>query len=289
MLKILVVGGDSKIGRNFITDQRKKGQSVTWTTRRASEREGEYLALEDVSNNEFPNIDKYDVVILLAAISTQQACWENKDYAWLVNVKGPVEIARKALGYGKRVVFASTNLVVGGETPFLPPGAPLAPVGAYAQMKAEAEAQLLRLPNADQFLSIIRFTKVFDNGNTTLTGWRDLASKGQQVVAFGDLAVSPLSMKYVSGFIDRVVQLGVSGIFHCAGSAELSYAEFARAYLAELGFDPNLVISVNGREVNCIAAQSPPHSSLSYGKEFERLGLNPLKIRDLLADLKDNQ
>lgn len=285
--KILVVGGDSRIGRAFIKYQKEKGQFVAGTTRRAANDNTEHLALDVIADNRTPIINKYNLIIIAAGISSQQSCQENKEYAQIINVDGPVMLARNALERGKRVIFLSTNLVVGGEKPFLPVDAPLAPNGAYAKTKAEAECKLLCLPNADKFLTIVRLTKVFDKHNAILADWRNSASKGKQVRAFDDLVVSPTSMAYVVKFLDRLVNREASGVLHCSGATEITYAELARAYLAKLGLDASLIIDTKGRNENFIAAQSPPHSSLGYGRECELLGMQPQKISDLLDDLNE--
>jgi dTDP-4-dehydrorhamnose reductase len=165
---------------------------------------------------------------------------------------------------GAQTVFLSSNLALGGDMPFLDIAAPFAPVGAYARMKADAEQSLRNLPGAAERLAVLRLTKVLDSKLPLLEKWRIQAKSGESVIAFSDIVIAPVSLSFASMLITRIVQTKATGVFHCSGTEEISYADFARSYLRRLGLDVTLVKSVDGREINPIAAASPPHASLAY-------------------------
>ena len=125
---------------------RTKGWRVTKTTRLQGSGGAIELSMEQVASAGPPNLEQYDAVVVAAAVTAQAACESAAENACLVNVEAPKMLARAAMDAGSHVVFLSTNLVLGGGGPFLGTAAPLAPVGAYARMKAEAERTLQALP-----------------------------------------------------------------------------------------------------------------------------------------------
>ncbi len=281
---VLIVGGDSMIGRAAADSLRTKGWRVTKTTRRQGSGTAIELSMEQVASAGPPNLEQYDAVVVAAAVTAQAACESAAENARLVNVEGPKMLARAAMDAGSHVVFLSTNLVLGGDSPFLGAAAPLAPVGAYARMKAEAERSLQALPGAAERLAILRLTKVLDPGLPLLATWRDHAAGGEAVTAFSDLVIAPVSLSFAANALTSILQAKAAGIFHCSGSEELSYADFARAYLASLGLDEALICAIEGRGVNPIAAAAPCHASLAHHAGCTP-GIGPQSLAAMLDDL----
>ncbi len=261
--RILVVGGDGLIGRALVQKMRALGCCVYWTTRQPGVVGAIELSMEKVPFEGSPNLNEYDSIVITAAVTEQAACLSDPETSYLVNVEAPKVLARAAMASGAKVIFLSSNLVLGGDQPFLRPEAPLAPVGAYAQMKAEAERCLRALPGSSKHLAVLRMTKVLDPRLPLLETWRRLGESGEYISAFCDLVIAPVSLSFVINALAKIVQTDATGIFHCSGSAEVSYADLARAYLQRIGLDSNIVRSAEGRVINPIAAVSPRHSSLS--------------------------
>ena len=261
--RILIVGGDGLIGRALVQKLRSLGYCVSWTTRQRGVVGAIELSMEKVAFEGSPNLNEYDFIVITAAVTEQAACLSDPQTSYLVNVEAPKVLARAAMAAGVKVVFLSSNLVLGGDQPFLSPAAPLAPVGVYAQMKAEAEQCLRTIPGSSKNLALLRMTKVLDPRLPLLKKWRKLAESGEYITAFCDLVIAPVSLSFVINALAKIVQMDAAGIFHCSGSAEISYSDLARAYLQRIGLDSNLVLPTEGRVINPIAAVSPLHSSLS--------------------------
>lgn len=284
----MVVGGDGLIGRAAAQRLRVDGWRVTPTTRRPNGVDAMALSMEQVAKNGPPSLKGYDAVVIAAAITNQAECESHPEIARLVNVEGPRILARAAMDAGTQVVFLSTNLVLGGNQPFLGTTADLAPVGAYARMKAEAEKFLQALPGAVENLAVLRLTKVLDAGLPLLATWRNQGAVGKAVAAFNDLVMAPVSLSFAAIAITRIVQGKCAGVFHCSGDEEVIYSDFARAYLRRLGMDATLVRPVAGRALNQTAAASPPHASLAHddGSCVQDILAQPLAavLNDLVHD-----
>lgn len=128
-MRALVIGGDGFLGRALVAALKDAGESVRCTTRRpAFIGAADYLDLAEP----IPALPDVDVVYLVAAITTFQACEGNAE-AWRVNVDAPIEVAMQAIDRGSFVVFVSSDAVEWcGAT-------------AYARTKAAAEVAIRTL------------------------------------------------------------------------------------------------------------------------------------------------
>ncbi len=136
--KVLVVGGDSNVGKVLSKKLFTDGHDVIQTTRR------EVLHTKQIYlnllNPKLPTGVVYDVIYLVAAITGIMACEINPE-SWRVNADGPVALALQAT-YGcnnpqfTQVVFVSSDAVES------------APRLAYSLQKAYAETAVLSLGGA---------------------------------------------------------------------------------------------------------------------------------------------
>lgn len=101
--RILVTGGSGFIGSSLT----KKLTSEGFRCDGLSEENG------DIRDRKL-NLDGYNVIYHLAAISNPRACEDNQEVAWDVNVNGTRNILEK-LGKNQKLVFASTAHVYGRE------------------------------------------------------------------------------------------------------------------------------------------------------------------------------
>ena len=106
------------------------------------EREGD---VRDVTPRD---LDGFEAVVHLAALSNDPLGDLNPDWTFDVNLRGTVHLARTARAAGvERFVFASSCSMYGaaeGDAP-LDEDAPLRPLTPYAESKVEAERELSRL------------------------------------------------------------------------------------------------------------------------------------------------
>ncbi len=273
------------MGESLLQLLRSSGSNVDLTTQRNKHRRGSiYLDLEDVANTGKSDIGKYDVAVLLASITSQEKCIDEEFYAKKINVTAQKVIAKQIIKSGGRIIFLSTNLVLGGHSPFLSVGESIKPAGFYAEFKAECESFFKELSSKD--ICILRVTKVLHRNLPLLKRWRAAAHQCQKVEAFSDLLISPVSLRHITNVLSLLINIDVGGIFHCSGTKEISYSEFAKKYLKCLGYSETLVKEIKGRILNDIAANSPPHSSLNSSINGEKIGIFNQCLDDLIFDLK---
>ena len=131
-------------------------------------------------------------------------------------------------------------------------------------------------------------TKVLEPQLPLLQKWRNLGERGEEITAFSDLLIAPVSLVFVVNTIAEIIFKRLTGFFHCSGLTEVSYAEFARAYLQRLEIDPSLVRCVLGRVVNPTAAASPRHASLSSDAKVVSKLKTTQPLFEMLNDISKN-
>ncbi|HKQ05901.1 MAG TPA: family 1 glycosylhydrolase [Blastocatellia bacterium] len=144
------------------------------------------------------------------------------------NRQGPATLAAHCAAHAINLVTFSSDLVFDGErtTPYVESDR-VAPLSAYGESKAQAEAHVLqRWPGA----LVIRTSAFFgpwDDYNFVTLALRALA-EGREFIAADDLVVSPT---YVPDLVNSSLDLlidGERGIWHLANAGAVTWAELAR-------------------------------------------------------------
>jgi nucleoside-diphosphate-sugar epimerase len=127
---------------------------------------GQVTALRaDVRDLESADLEGYDAIVHLAALSNDPLGALNTELTLDINFRATVELAHKAKGAGVgRFVFASSCSMYGSAAgnEYVTEEAPLRPLTAYAESKVRSEEGLLALADSD-------FTPVFMR-NATVYG-----------------------------------------------------------------------------------------------------------------------
>lgn len=152
--KVLLIGVNSYIGRNFISYCNTCGtqlgtDDVGLDIYGISGKSGEWNKVE---------FDGFDSVILLSSIVHTNA---TEELYYEVNYKMAIDIAKKAKQSGvKQFVFMST-IAVYGEKIHLKKTSPLAPVTHYAKSKKMAEDEIAKLESEEFAVAIVRPPMVY--------------------------------------------------------------------------------------------------------------------------------
>jgi UDP-glucose 4-epimerase len=222
MIRILITGTDSFIGNNF---------------RRFSK----YKEIEEISvrNSTGSDIDfhNYDVVLHLAAIVHQDSKTpENECYR--VNRDLPFNIAKNARQSGiKHFIFLSTIKVYGkfvqGSDPWKE-DSPCVPDDPYGKSKYEAEIGLKKLESTDFKVSIIRTPIVYGPDVKA-----NILRLIRIIEKFPFLPLAGVNnnrhftyVENLTGFVDRIIETGISGTFLVMDDKGISTTRFVK-YLSE--------------------------------------------------------
>jgi len=238
LAKWLVVGGDGLIGSHLAGLSGKGSPQVVMTTRRKPVEDGRLFA--NLSTGDVTQVTAAgaDIVFLCAAMTNMQACQQDQELSYRINVTGTVDLTSRLVRQGSFVVFLSSNTVFNGLINRPDEDAACAPVNEYGRQKVEAEKQLLAIPGADKNISIVRLSKTLSPHSGMVAEFLRCFLTGEICQAFNDLKMSPISLGYVSRALSIIASRKLPGVFHLSGEEEMSYAEFASRLAMNVGANP---------------------------------------------------
>lgn len=295
--RILVTGANGLLGQALVGRlSREPGYDVLATARQAeplySGGSGGYVPMDVTSPSEIRAVfDDFapDVVVNCAAMTQVDACEQERELCWRVNVDAVDTLARACLATGARLVQVSTDFVFDGRSgPYRESDRP-SPVNFYGKSKLAAE-NAARGAGIDRW-SVVRTVLVFGTGerlsrsNFVLWVAGELA-EGRPVRVVTDQFRTPTWSADLADGIERVIRFGKTGTYHVSGRELLSVHEAARTVAEVFGYDPDLVIPVDGSTFTQPAVR-PLHTGFLILKAETELGYRPTPFRQALEAVRD--
>ncbi|MBI9052575.1 MAG: NAD-dependent epimerase/dehydratase family protein [Bacteroidales bacterium] len=215
MVKILVTGKNSFVGKNFI-------------------KQSKYDQIDEISlienKPEEINFSDYDVVLHLVAIVHQSKQIEEKEY-FRVNRDLCLRTAQEAKKAGvKQFVFLSTVKVYGSYNPEIGTwneSSICEPDDSYGKSKFAAEKELEKLVDKDFTVSIVRTPLVYgEDVKANMLSLINLVEKFP-ILPLGNSnnRRSFTSVQNLVAFIDRIIEKRLSGVFIAKDNRDLSTTE----------------------------------------------------------------
>jgi dTDP-4-dehydrorhamnose reductase len=284
----IVIGGDGLIGSHIAEKLRFRGQRVSSTTRRAGKISEDVFPLDletgaDLPRAAYPGTG--GTAFLCAGITNISACEADAECSRVVNVRHTLELSKKLLEAGIRLIFLSSNAVFDGSEEGVDEVTAPCPSTEYGRQKAAVERELGRWQSLGGSIAIVRLSKVISAVLGSGAEFRRHLLAGEVCHAFEDLKMSPISLAYAADNLIAIARSGHTGIFHLAGEEEMSYAEFARRMAVCLNADTALVRPVSSKRENVKIVYRPAHPVLGMVRTTELLGIRPEPMASVLEEL----
>ena len=200
--------------------------------------------------------------ILHAAGRKMKQCEENPNEA-LVNSLSSRYLVKYF--YSSLIYYFSTDFVFDGAKGNYRETDSPSPSTVYGITKYEGE----KVYNISRHC-IVRTAGLFDPRNLGFIGnIIQHLSENKSIGAFNDIYNNPTYIPHFLDYIDKMLELNITGLFHVAGSERISRLEFARIVAKTLGYDENLVKSRKAP----LSFLNPRDSSLDSSKIRALLGL----------------
>lgn len=259
-MKILVTGASGLLGLN-LSLMEIGGHTVVGVDRsRLADTPFELLKadlLDPQAVRRILDTVRPDAVIHTAANANVDACESDPEGARRLNADLPGELANACSKRGIRLIHISTDAVFDGtkDADYIEADTPN-PLGVYARTKLDGERNVLSAnPNA-----IVARVNFF---GWSLSGTRSLPefffnklSAGEQCNGFTDVYFCPLFVGDLAEILVRMLDKGLSGLYHVVGSETLSKYDFGQRIAHQFGFDPGLVIPRSVEESGLKARRS---------------------------------
>ncbi len=225
-------------------------------------------------------------VFFCAAMTNIQACEKSPNEARRINVSQSLTLIKGLVERGAFVAWLSSNTVFSGRSPGMGENSAYSPTTSYGRQKMETEEAILSNPELAAHVAIVRLSKVLSPAQGIAADFMRRLQTGEQVEAFSDLYLSPVSLAYVCQGLQQIAKARMSGIFHLSGEAEVSYADFALSLADHLGVAQDLVHPVeSATKTEVSVLYRPRHPALRMTRTTRLLGLQPEPIASTLNQL----
>jgi dTDP-4-dehydrorhamnose reductase len=278
--KAVVFGASGQLGVELVRELRARHYDVTGWERTQVDVTDPFAVERTLEQSEAA------VVFNAAAYNQVDVAEKEPRAAFEVNALAVRNIAAVCRQIDALLVHFSTDYVFDGQAGHAySEDEPTHPLGAYAVSKLAGE--LYAQAYLDRVL-VVRTSGVFGpQGRTTARGnfvelMLRLAASGQPVRVVEDYSASPTYSPWLAARSVDLVERGLTGVFHVAGGAAISWFDYARIIFEVAGLKP-LLQPTNAREFRT-AARRPKFSALSNAK-MERAGLQPMPpLRQAVED-----
>lgn len=235
MLKIWIVGSGSQIG-TAINEVADPLEMEIFNT------DKDELDITDTDSViSFGEINRPDIIINCAAITSLSACKENPEEAFRVNALGARNLCIVARKISAKIVQLSTDDVFDGKStvPYTEFDTPN-PVTVYGRSKRAGENYVKEFTHKH---FIIRSNWVYGKeGKNYVNFILDKALKGEDIVVKREQYGSPTSAKDLARLILHLVHTNEYGTYHATCKDSCSRLEFAREIVRLAGIE-NIKIS----------------------------------------------
>ena len=273
MRKILIVGGDSVLGRALSCKLNGAGDvRAIRTTRRKENLSGSALWLDLCEPETFSIPKGIDTAIVCAHFGGVSSAEENPDLTRNINVTNMIRLMDRFVHEGIRIVYFSTNLVYDGSAPSQGPSSGYAPLCEHGRQKLAVQEQVKSYGASG---TVLQSTKIIHPDLPLAKAWIEQLSANKSVDAVEDMVLSPV---WISQFIEIAAQLvldKVSGEFSWSGKDQVTYYEMAKHLAVGLGKDPGRVRPIKAENVMSDPAFLPRFVTLDCSRLSRLLGREP--------------
>lgn len=215
-----------------------------------------------------------DLVLHLAGFTDVRQAELDRDLgqssiAWKVNVTGTENIVHACSKMGKKLIYASTDLVFDGEdTPNggYREGDKENPLNWYAKTKFEGE---LRVRDSKTPWLIMRLAYPYRASFSKMDFARFFINKlanNETITLLTDRIITPTFIDDLAGALDILLSKKCIGIYHTVGSTSLSIYKAAQIIADIYGFDRKLLFQTTRKEFLVDRPPEPFNSSLNNAK-----------------------
>lgn len=225
-------------------------------------------------------------VVHCAAFSKVEACEEDRQGCWTVNVDATAHLARLCRQHGAHLVFLSTDFVFDGTAgPYAERDRPN-PINFYGRSKLAAE-NALRAAGLRRW-TVVRTTLGYGAGERLRRGnigtfLVEQLGAGRPTEVPVDQVRTPTYVPDLADGIARIVLFRRTGIYHLGGRELLSVFDFAHLLARRFDFDPDLIRPTTSEALHGKAPR-PLRTGLLILKAETELGFRPRPVDDALTD-----
>ena len=279
-MKILIVGGDSRLSKYIEDDLIKKKYNYCKTSRRNT-KNSIFLDFEKIENFIIPKNITHAIIV--GGVTSYDDCDNKYEYAYNINCIKIPKLVNMLLTNNIFTIFISTNTVFKYDTLPNEDDNP-SPAFSYAKLKYISEKKITLISEQQKKinkLSIIRLTKNVCENTSPFNDWIKHINNNHTFNAFNDLYFAPITFNNSSKAVLKIIDTNLSGIFHLSGEKDVSYSEFGKGFLEYLNINNQLCIRINSKELGVQLRYNHNVTALSMKYTSKKLNLHPIKLEEI--------
>jgi dTDP-4-dehydrorhamnose reductase len=286
-MRILITGASGLLGANLALEATALGHKVYGQAHQRRLQTSAFTALaadltEKGAAERLFEQARPEWVIHCAALADLEACQKDPGLAEYLNTWVPGELAEVCRQGGARLLHVSTDAVFDGRKGSYREDDVPNPLNVYAQTKLDGERVVAEVdPQA-----LIARVNLFGHSPS---GHRGLAEfflynliDGKPLKGFTDVVFCPLLVNDIARIFFRMLEKGLSGLYHVFGSECLSKYDFGVRIARRFGLDPGLIAPVSVQAGGLDVARSLD-LSMDVHKLSTDLGQSPPSFSPMLA------
>jgi dTDP-4-dehydrorhamnose reductase len=292
MKKILITGANGLLGQALVDIL--KDQYVILASGVEEESVHEVPKIKytplDISNlrqcRELINQFVPDVIVNAASFTQVDACEDQKELCWQVNVKGVENLANLARRYDVHLIHYSTDYIFDGKKGPYAEDDRSHPLGYYGKSKLASENVLRQI--ACPF-TIVRTCVIYGLGSQVKKNfyvWILENLKGNKsITVVTDQYNNPTLAEDLARGSEQIIRRGYLGSLHLAGKQYLNRFDFAVSVAKFFELDSKLVQPIETVKLKQ-ASPRPEYGGLKIDKAIENLSYEPRSIEESFIFLK---
>lgn len=242
-IKILIIGGDSEIGRNFSNLLLKKNVYFNLTSKKKSKIKKKSIHYLDLKNlNSFDKIKyrEFTHALITIGISSIDYCQKNQSLTNFINVEQIKILINKLTIEKIKIIYLSSDKVFDEKTFLNNPSSSVNPKSVYGKQKIEIERYLK--DHSKKYI-ILRLSKVISNKNNLINKWIKSLKQNNEIYTFNNETISPIRIEIVVNFLYHLLIKNHVGIFHLSAQDTITYYKLALILAKKNQFDKTLIKS----------------------------------------------
>ena len=296
-MRILITGSNGFLGQKFIELIKKENRNIEILGLSKSRNRNPYLTEEEFKQIDLTNFTELNEILKsfhpshilhCAAITSVEACEENKELADIVNVDLTLMLGNFCKANDCHFTFISTDFVFDGNKGPYTENDKTNPVNYYGFTKLKAEIELSKIAADIAILrTILVYGAIADKGRSNLVLWaKSQLEQEKSIKVVADQWRMPTWVDDLAKACISSINTNATGIFHISGSELMTIAEAVEIIADTWNFNKKLISKISAKDIGQ-DKNRPKKTGFILDKAKNILNYTPTPFVVSLQQIKD--